>query len=291
MLQYKISRTEISRTEVNNADTNSALIATELRSVGRHRRVSRPALLCVCLAISVCACAFGGCAQAPDILSQNPVIPLTDTPHELDDQKEDPGAGHEGEEYPELHVSGDVNGTVKADASGDVASTEDARDDVAAEDAAGEASAGGGHDMDTGDPVSGQNRENSKDRKDGGNDYQVEGVQLSEEQLKKMSAYFNLKDVNPYLQQVYLIPEDFDPDAENDPVNITCVAGSYDSNRLYSIFYKKEDSDALWNVIMRREDDTSEEDVTILKWGLTPLRFHSNQLLDPNREKSKKQSE
>lgn len=111
-------------------------------------------------------------------------------------------------------------------------------------------------------------------------DYQVEGVQLSVEQLEKMSAYFNLRDVNPYLQQVYLIPEDFDKEAENIPVNITCVAGSYDSNRLYSIFYKKEGSNALWNVIMRRRDPGQDKEDG-------DYRFHSNRLLAPDGEEMK----
>ena len=120
--------------------------------------------------------------------------------------------------YPSLHLSGDAEEINDTEETNDTAETKAAGDSIR------------------------------------NGDYQGEGVQLSGKQLEKRSAYFNLRDVNPYLQQVYLIPEDFDKEAENIPVNITCVAGSYDSNRLYSIFYKKEGSNALWNVIMRRRD-------------------------------------
>ncbi|MCR5419552.1 MAG: hypothetical protein K6E98_00935 [Lachnospiraceae bacterium] len=97
----------------------------------------------------------------------------------------------------------------------------------------------------------------------------LEGVQLSEEQLDKMSAYFNLKDVNPHLQQVYLIPDDYDETAKEEYTPVKCVGGTYDSNGLYSIFYKKEGSKTLWNVVMRRD-----------KEGEDSYRFHSNIILE-----------
>lgn len=82
----------------------------------------------------------------------------------------------------------------------------------------------------------------------------VSSIQLSEEQLEKLSNYFNLDDVNPYLQQTYVIPVDFDENAKSIPVNIKCIAGTYDSNGLYSLFYKKGDDNTLWNVVMRNSD-------------------------------------
>jgi hypothetical protein len=211
------------------------------RSTGRRRRVSPPVLLCFYLTAAGCLISLCGCGRAPDILSQEPVIPLTGSPDDMAAAE----TGDGNTEFPKLHLTGEAG-------TGDKASDTDGRE-----------------------AASGVN----EGRTDAG--YRVEGVQLSEKQLEKISAYFNLKEVNPYLQQVYLIPEDFDPDAENEQVNITCVAGSYDSNRLYSIFYKKEGSSALWNVIMRRNDgnDTDNDPAADGTY-----RFHSNQLLDPTRE-------
>ena len=187
--------------------------------------------------------------KAPGILDQEPVIPLTGSPQVKDEDT-----------YPSLHLSGNAEdprgrarGSMKSENIEDTGNTEGTKDTAETE-PAGESIRNG--------------------------DYQVEGVQLSEKQLEKMSAYFNLKDVNPYLQQVYLIPEDFDKEADNEPVNITCVAGSYDSNRLYSIFYKKENGNALWNVVLRRRDPGQDKEDG-------EYRFHSNRMLDPNSEEIK----
>ncbi len=221
--------------------------------------------------------------KVPDILGQEPVIPLTAGPQE---KKEEP--------YPSLHLSGnreetksESHGTEEPGESGPVNYKRVSGNGVNNPGAAEYPEEAGGTDT---------VRESVK--KDDG-DYQVEGVQLSEKQLEKMSAYFNLKDVNPYLQQVYLIPEDFDKDADDEPVNITCIAGSYDSNRLYSIFYKKEGSNDLWNVVLRRRDqgqdkekrdpESSPEAYEHPEDVLTDgnYRFHSNRMLAPDSRKTK----
>ena len=261
------------------------------RSAGRRRRVSLPVLLCLYIAVPACLLLLQGCSKAPDILSQEPVIPLTESPEDISAMAAGKGDAAAVGPYPELHVEGSINDDLNA-ASGNGNDAGDASHALSGsgdgvEDASysPHSSAGNGDDAVNGNGAG--NRDNA------GNSYLVEGVQLTEKQLEKMSAYFNLKDVNPYLQQVYLIPEDFDPDAENDPVNITCVAGSYDSNRLYSIFYKKGDDSALWNVILRRIDSTgsvSDNDSGDAGTGLQgdgKYRFHSNQMLDPNREGKK----
>ena len=245
------------------------------RSTGRRLRVSHPVLLCCSLLAISGLTLLCGCSKAPDILSQEPVIPLTSEPIAKEDDVAD--TDETDGEFPELHLSGNSTSSDRAPDSGRSVSEDTAEDrtdmktateeDQDVKETGAENEAGSKEDL--------TEKDSKTDSEDDG--YQVEGVQLSEDQLEKLSAYFNLEDVNPHLQQVYLIPEDFDPDAENVPVNITCVAGSYDTNRLYSIFYKKEGSNALWNVIMRRNGDT--------------YRFHTNQLLDPNRDKQKTDTE
>ena len=86
-------------------------------------------------------------------------------------------------------------------------------------------------------------------------EFLLEGVQLSEAELKDMSDYFNSSEVNAHLAQIYVIPVDFDEDLECEPVRIECVAGSIDSNGLYCIFYKKAGDDKLWNVVLRKDKD------------------------------------
>ena len=186
--------------------------------------------------------ALTGCRKKPDILGQEPVIPLVessvsqnqevtsgnsadDTVIDAEDKADEAEGPGISEDFPELHVEGKYE------------------------------------------------------------EYEVSGVQLNEEQLGKLSAFFNLKDVNPYLTQVYLIPQDYDETLQTDPVNITCIGGTYDSNRLYSVFYKKEGSNALWNVVMRRNDpddadneigDDRDNDPGI---EVGDYRFHSNRML------------
>ncbi len=79
----------------------------------------------------------------------------------------------------------------------------------------------------------------------------VESIQLSGEQLEKISALLNLKEKNPYLQEEYSLPSEVELDGNEKYVEITCVAGTYDSNNLYSVFYKKKGDNSLWNVVMR----------------------------------------
>ena len=239
--------------------------------------------LCVYFNVLLLAVCLAGCMKAPDILDQEPVIPLTADPQE---KKEEP--------YPSLHLSGNREET-KSESHG----TEEPAEPVSVN--YKRVSGNGVNNADAvADPEEAVEPDTAREsvKKDDG-DYQVEGVQLSEKQLEKMSAYFNLKDVNPYLQQVYLIPEDFNKNAANDPVNITCVAGSYDSNRLYSIFYKKEGSNDLWNVVLRRRDPgqdgedgdpgSPQETYEIKEDVLTDgnYRFHSNRMLAPDSKEIK----
>lgn len=222
---------------------------------------------------------LSGCHEKPDILGQEPVIPLV--------------------ESTVSENSGDTEDKDKGDS--DNKSDSDKKSDSDIKDAVDDDT---GYGMNPDFPelhVEGEYEE-----------YEVSGVQLSEDQLDKLSSFFNLKDVNPYLAQVYLIPQDFDETLETEPVNITCIGGSYDSNRLYSVFYKKEGSNALWNVVMRRnsegedmseEPDTDEEEAEYDEdgraveeknenegtaksaaddeWGIKvgAYRFHSNQML------------
>ena len=194
-----------------------------------------------------------GCGRGVDVLSQEPVIPLVD---------------HEG--FSSLHVSGErmdeePAGTVNAGASyegspsgehtsgegesdkGEQTVREEGPDD-------GEQTAAGG--------ASGKDTAGNGNRSGGNEIYELEGTQLGDEQLVKMSVYFNLSSVNPYLCQEYDIPQDYDEEKVTDEVYITCVAGSYDTNKLYSIFYKKSGDDGLWNVVLRSDGDD--------------YRFHSN---------------
>lgn len=274
-----------------------------MRNTGKNCGLGRAILFGVYLSITVFAVWLTGCMKAPGILDQEPVIPLTGSPQVKDEDT-----------YPSLHLSGDAEapgdraqGSIKQENAEDAKNAEetkyaeetkntaDTKNTEVTENTAetkntektnaSEETKDTAETEDAGEADDTEETNDTAETKAAGDsirngDYQVEGVQLSGKQLEKMSAYFNLRDVNPYLQQVYLIPEDFDKEAENIPVNITCVAGSYDSNRLYSIFYKKEGSNALWNVIMRRRDPGQDKEDG-------DYRFHSNRLLDPNGEEMK----
>ena len=134
-----------------------------MECAGRHRRISLPALLCIYLIITAFISTLNGCAKAPDILSQEPVIPLTDIPHEKEEPKEDPGTGREEVKYPEIHVSGDA-----------VNKDNDKRDKTKADK----------KDNSGTDEEKADDNDSNAGKDDKGNDYQVEGVQLSEEQLE-----------------------------------------------------------------------------------------------------------
>ena len=86
-------------------------------------------------------------------------------------------------------------------------------------------------------------------------DYVVESIQLSDEELKVFERSFNNANMNKHFQQLYSMPLDFNENEENEMVNITCIAGSFDSNMLYSIFYKRSDDDRLYNVVFRDENE------------------------------------
>ena len=256
-----------------------------MRNTGKNCGLGRAILFGVYLSITVFAVWLTGCMKAPGILDEEPVIPLTGSPQVKDEDT-----------YPSLHLSGDAKdprnraqGSIKQENTEDTKNTEVTENTAETKNTektnASEETKDTAETEDAGEADDTEGTNDTAETKAAGDsirngDYQVEGVQLSGEQLEKMSAYFNLRDVNPYLQQVYLIPEDFDKEAESIPVNITCVAGSYDSNRLYSIFYKKEGSNALWNVIMRRRDPGQDKEDG-------EYRFHSNRMLDPNSEEIK----
>ena len=198
-----------------------------------------------------------GCRKKPDILGQEPVIPLVESSvSENTEGKDGNKTDSETDDLSELMSDGTADDM-----------TDDTAD--AAADKPGEAE---------GSYISAEFPELHVEGEY--EEYEVSGIQLSEDQLAKLSAYFNLKEVNPYLMQVYLIPQDYDETLETERVNITCVGGSYDSNRLYSVFYKKEGSNALWNVVMRRkgsDDEAEEDDDPGIEVG--DYRFHSNQML------------
>ncbi len=196
------------------------------------------------LAVLALCTVMAGCKERPDILSQEPVIPLVG-------HTDEEGVGTEST-YPSLHVSGQTKeDTVSGPEAGNTGGLkDDASGTGEAETVSSDSKAGGEDDR----------KEASAEGE--GYSYELEGTQLGEEQLVKMSAYFNLSSVNPYLQQEYDIPQDFDENKESEEVYITCIAGSYDSNRLYSIFYKKDNDDGLWNAVLRSSDGD--------------YRFHSN---------------
>jgi hypothetical protein len=198
-----------------------------------------------------------GCKKKPDILGQEPVIPLVESSvSENTEGKDGNKTDSETDDLSELMSDGTADDM-----------TYDTADESA--DKPGEAE---------GSYISAEFPELHVEGEY--EEYEVSGIQLNEEQLAKLSAFFNLKEVNPYLMQVYLIPQDYDETLETEWVNITCVGGSYDSNRLYSVFYKKEGSNALWNVVMRRKDSddaADEDDDPGIEVG--DYRFHSNQML------------
>lgn len=87
-----------------------------------------------------------------------------------------------------------------------------------------------------------------------GSEYvEMVSTQLSEAELASFSAYFNKDEVRDFLATEYEIPSQMENDTETQ--EITCTAGSVDSNGLYSIFYKKSGEDGLWNVILRENED------------------------------------